>query len=66
MNLVEKNITRSILDLSREELLILKNVLYEAYVEIGEWDFVRRIGLPPEDALNLLKSINNILRKTTI
>ncbi len=52
--------------MTREELLILKNVLYEAYVEIGEWDFTSRIGLPPEDALVLLKSINSVLKSTTV
>jgi hypothetical protein len=65
MNLLEKTLTLSIIDMSREELLMLKNVLYEAYVEIGEWEFTKRIGFPPENALILLKSINNLLRKTT-
>ncbi|MBX4187995.1 MAG: hypothetical protein KW793_02550 [Candidatus Doudnabacteria bacterium] len=66
MRLVEKTLTQTLVDLSRDELLTLKNVLYEAYVEIGEWEFLGRIGLPPEEALVLLKSINLILKKTII
>lgn len=65
MRLLEKSLTLSTVDVSREELLMLKNVLYESYVEIGEWEFTKRIGLPPEEALLLLKGINAIL-KTTI
>lgn len=65
MKLLEKSLTLSTVDLNREELLLIKNVLYEAYVEMGEWDFTKRIGLPPEEALHLLKGINAIL-KTTI
>jgi hypothetical protein len=65
MRLVEKSLTLATMDVTREELLMIKNVLYEAYVEIGEWEFTKRIGLPPEEALALLKSINSIL-KTTI
>jgi hypothetical protein len=65
MKLVEKSLTLATMDIQREELLMIKNVLYEAYVEIGEWEFTKRIGLPPEEALSLLKSINAIL-KTTI
>jgi hypothetical protein len=64
MILLEKNLTLSTVDLTREELLILKNVLYEAYVEIGEWEFTKRIGLPPEEALILLKGINSVLKTT--
>lgn len=65
MKLIEKSLTLATMDIQREELLMIKNVLYEAYVEIGEWEFTKRIGLPPEEALALLKSINAIL-KTTI
>lgn len=64
MKVLEKSLTFNTLDLSREELLIIKNVLYEAYVEIGEWEFTKRIGLSPEDALTLLKSINSTLKTT--
>lgn len=66
MKLVEKTLTRTIVDFSRDELLTLKNVLYEAYVEMGEWEFVGRVGLPPEEALVLLKSINSILKKSIL
>lgn len=65
MKLVEKSFTLATMEITREELLMIKNVLYEAYVEIGEWEFTKRIGLPPEEALILLKSINALL-KTTI
>jgi hypothetical protein len=65
MKLLEKSLTFSTMDVSREELLMIKNVLYEAYVEIGEWEFTKRIGMAPEEALALLKSINSVL-KTTI
>lgn len=65
MKLLEKSFTLATMEVPREELLMIKNVLYEAYVEIGEWEFTKRIGLPPEEALVLLKSINAIL-KTTI
>jgi hypothetical protein len=65
MKLIEKSLTLNTVSMTREELLILKNVLYEAYVEMGEWEFTSRVGLPPEEALNLLKSINTLL-KTTI
>jgi hypothetical protein len=64
MDLVDQNLTRASIDLSREELLIIKNVIYEAYVEIGEWEFTKRIGLQPEEALALLKSVNSLLKST--
>jgi hypothetical protein len=64
MTLLDKTITLSTFQLSREELLTLKNVLYEAYVEIGEWEFTKRIGLPPEEGLMLLKAINSVLKIT--
>jgi hypothetical protein len=65
MNLLERNLTTVTVGLTREELVLIKNVVYEAYVEIGEWEFTKRIGLQPEEALGLLKAINNLL-KTTI
>ncbi|HYC80016.1 MAG TPA: hypothetical protein VEC17_03230 [Candidatus Binatia bacterium] len=64
MNLLEKNLALSTVDMTREELLMIKNVLYEAYVELGEWEFSNRIGFPPDNALALLKTINNILKST--
>jgi hypothetical protein len=66
MNLQEQTLTLSVIGMTREELLILKNVLYEAYVEMGEWEFQKRIGVPPRSALSLLKSINHILKKTSL
>jgi hypothetical protein len=65
MRVMEQSLTLTTLEVAREELLLIKNVLYEAYVELGEWEFTKRIGLPPEEALALLKSINNVI-KTTI
>ena len=64
MNLLDKSITLSVMEISKEELIIIKNVLYEAYVEIGEWEFTKRIGLQPEEALGLLKAINSLLKST--
>jgi|GEM_PF-3730528 len=64
MKLVEKNMTLATLEMNREELLMAKNVIYEAYVEIGEWEFTKRIGLQPEEALALLKSLNTLLKST--
>ncbi len=64
MRLLEKTMILDTVEVSREELLILKNVLHEAYVDMGDWDFLTRIGLPPEDALVLLKDINKLLKKT--
>jgi hypothetical protein len=64
MKLLEKTLVMNTVEVTREELLILKNVLYEAYVEIGEWEFTRRIGIAPEEALSLLKAINSLLKNT--
>jgi hypothetical protein len=64
MNLIEQNLTTTMIDFERDELLLIKNVIYEAYVEIGEWEFTKRIGLPPEEALGLLKAINLLLKST--
>lgn len=64
MTLLDKTIATSVYELSREELLMLKNVLYESYVEIGEWEFHKLTGRPPEDALKLLKAIHTLLKST--
>jgi hypothetical protein len=43
--------TKSVtLDHPREIWLTVKNILYECYVELGEWEFTRKIGLPPAEA----------------
>jgi len=63
MKLVESSAnSRATFEVDRDDLLILKNVLYEAYVEIGEWDFKTRMGADPKKALSLLKAINEAIK----
>ena len=64
MRVMEQSLTLTTLEVTREELVLIKNVLYEAYVELGEWEFTKRIGLPPEEALNLLKAVNKLVKST--
>jgi hypothetical protein len=64
MKMLDRSLTTTTLEINREELLLIKNVLYESYIELGEWEFTKRIGLAPDHALALLKSINNALKST--
>lgn len=62
MKLLEQKFEGNLYELSRDDLVLLKNVLYEAYVELDEWEFNTRLGLKPQDVLTLLRLINDIIR----
>lgn len=51
-----------VFEASRKDLLVIKDVLYESYVEVNEWELYRRIRVEPKTLLALLKEVNLIIK----
>lgn len=56
---------QSTITLTFEEALLIKNVLYEVYIELGEYEHNKRIGTGSEQTLALLRAFNTALKSVT-